>query len=108
MITQAQQRELSKPLQEEKETLVEGRSKLAAKAQRLQEARELLAYVEPVARKMAETMTDLTEEEKIIVIRAYRRIWLDSQNKIDIELFYQVCMPMPLQLMAFQGLLRVI
>lgn len=88
MITKTQQLELSKPLQEEKETLVKDKAKLAVQAQRLQEARELLAYVEPVARKMAEEMVDLTEAEQAIVLRAAcRRIWLDSQNEIDIELY---------------------
>lgn len=88
VISAQQHRELSTRLQDEKSTLTEEQLKLATKAQRLQEAREMLAYVEPVARKMAEKMKDLTDEEKAIVIRAAcRRIWLDGQNEIEIELY---------------------
>jgi DNA invertase Pin-like site-specific DNA recombinase len=88
IITSEQHRELTTRLQDEKATLTEEKVRLASKAQRLQEAREMLAYVEPVARKMAEKMKDLTDEEKTIVIRAAcRRIWLDGQNEIEIELY---------------------
>ncbi len=88
IITPEQHRELTTRLQDEKATLTEEKVRLASKAQRLQEAREMLAYVEPVARKMAEKMKNLTGEEKAIVIRAAcRRIWLDGQNEIEIELY---------------------
>ena len=47
----------------------------------------MLAYVEPVAKKMAGKMKDLTDEEKIIFIRAAcGRIWIDANNEIEIEL----------------------
>ena len=88
VISAEQHRELSTRLQDEKSSLTEEKVRLASKTQRLQEAREMLAYVEPVARKMAEKMNDLTDEEKAIVIRAAcRRIWLDGQNEIEIELY---------------------
>lgn len=87
LITQEQQQELSARLKDEKQTLLEEKAKLASKAQKLKEAREMLAYVEPVAKKMAERMKDLNEEEKAIFIRAAcGRIWLDGQNEIEIEL----------------------
>ncbi len=64
LITPEQQRELTLRLIDEKETLIAEKTKLISKAQRIKEAYEMLAYVEPVARKMAKSMKDLTNEEK--------------------------------------------
>ncbi len=87
VITSEQQRELAMRLQDEKDTLLEEQAKLTSKTERIKEVRELLAYVEPVARKMATKMKDLTDEEKIIFIRAAcSRIWIDGNNEIEIEL----------------------
>ena len=62
-------------------------AKLTSKTERIREALHMLAYVEPVAKKMAGTMKDLTDEEKIIFIRAAcGRIWIDANNEIEIEL----------------------
>ena len=47
----------------------------------------MLSYVEPVAKKMAEKMQDLNDEEKTIFIRtACHRIWADRQNEVELEL----------------------
>jgi hypothetical protein len=87
VITSEQQRELAVRLQDEKDTLLEEQAKLTSKTERIKEVRELLAYVEPVARKMATKMKDLTDEEKIIFIKAAcGRIWIDGNNEIEIEL----------------------
>ena len=82
-----QHRELVMRLQDEKDSLLEEKAKLTTKTERIKEALEMLAYVEPVARKMADKMKDLTDEEKNIFIRAACRcIWIDGSNEIEIEL----------------------
>lgn len=87
VITPEQQRELTTRLQDEKETLLQEKAKLTSKTERIREALQMLAYVEPVAKKMAGRMKDLTDEEKIIIIRAAcGRIWIDANNEIEIEL----------------------
>ena len=87
IITPEQHRELAMRLQDEKEALLAEKAKLTSKTERIKEILELLAYVEPVARKMAAKMKDLTDEEKIIFIRAAcSRIWIDGNNDIEIEL----------------------
>jgi DNA invertase Pin-like site-specific DNA recombinase len=86
-ITPEQHRELVTRLQDEKTTLEEEKAKLASKAQRIKEARELLGYIEPVAKKMARKMKDLTDAEKAIFIQAAcKRIWVDEHNEVEIEL----------------------
>lgn len=87
VITPEQQRELAMRLQDEKDTLVEEKAKLTSKTERMREALQLLAYVEPVARKLASKMKVLTDEDKIVFIRAAcSRIWIDKNNEIEIEL----------------------
>lgn len=87
LITPAQHKELVERLHEEKQALEDEKVQLLAKSQKVNEARELLAYVEPVAKKMAEKMSELTEEEKVTFLRAAcRRIWLNGQNEPEIEL----------------------
>jgi hypothetical protein len=74
-------------LQDEKDTLLDERAKLTSKTERITEVCELLAYVEPVARKMATKMKELTDEGKINFIQAAcSRIWIDGNNEIEIEL----------------------
>ena len=86
-ITPEQHRELALRLQDEKDTLLEEKLKLTSKTERIREALEMLAYVEPVARKMADKMKELDNDEKTTFIRAAcRRIWLDGNNEIEIEL----------------------
>src|SRR5438128_8728270 len=47
----------------------------------------MLAYIEPVARKLAERASDLDDGEKAIFVRAAcRKVWLDSDNEPEIEL----------------------
>ena len=47
----------------------------------------MLAYIEPVAKKLAERMHDLDDDEKAIFIRAAcQRIWLGADNEPEIEL----------------------
>ena len=58
-ITPEQHRELVMRLQDEKDSLLEEKAKLTTKTERIKEALEMLAYVEPVARKMADKMKDL-------------------------------------------------
>ncbi len=87
LITPTQHRELVERLQEEKRSLEEEKAILLTKTQKINEARKLLAYVEPVAQKMAEKMGELTDEEKAIFLRAAcRRIWLNRTNEVEIEL----------------------
>jgi DNA invertase Pin-like site-specific DNA recombinase len=87
IITPEQQRELTTRLQDEKDALLAEKAKLTSKTERIREALQMLAYVEPVAKKMASKMKDLTDEEKIIFIRAAcSRIWIDANNEIEIEL----------------------
>jgi site-specific DNA recombinase len=87
IITPEQQRELTTRLQDEKDALLAEKAKLTSKTERMKEALQMLAYVEPVAKKMAGKMKDLTDEEKIIFIRAAcSRIWIDGNNEIEIEL----------------------
>ena len=85
-ITATQQRELSAPLLEEQQTLLEEKANLQAGTQRIHEARELLAYVEPVARRLFAWLGDLTDYEKAIVIRAAcQRVRVYGANEIEIE-----------------------
>ena len=63
LITPEQQRELTLRLNDEKEARLNEKTKLTSKAQRIKEPYEMLAYVEPVAKKMAKAMKDLTDEE---------------------------------------------
>jgi hypothetical protein len=87
LITPEQQRELTTRLQDEKEVLLAEKAKLTSKTERIREALQMLAYVEPVAKKMAGKMKELTDEEKVIFIRAAcSRIWIDGNNEIEIEL----------------------
>jgi DNA invertase Pin-like site-specific DNA recombinase len=87
VITPEQQRELTTRLQDEKDALLAEKAKLTSKTERIREALQMLAYVEPVAKKMAGKMKDLTDEERIIFIRAAcGRIWIDANNEIEIEL----------------------
>jgi hypothetical protein len=88
VITPEQHRELAMRLQDEKEALLEEKARLTSKTERIKEVLELLlAYVEPVARKMAAKMKDLADAEKAIFIRAAcSRIWIDGNNEIEIEL----------------------
>ena len=47
----------------------------------------MLAYIEPVAKKLAERMHDLDDDERAIFIRAAcQRIWLGADNEPEIEL----------------------
>jgi hypothetical protein len=79
--------ELATRLQDKEEALLAEKAKLTSKTERIREALQMLAYVEPVAKKMAGKMKDLTNEEKIIFIRAAcGRIWIDANNEIEIEL----------------------
>ena len=86
-ITPEQHRELTMRLNDDKQSLLEEKVRLTSKSQRIKDAQEMLAYVEPVAKKMAEKMQDLDNEEKTIFIRAAcYRIWVDGQNEVELEL----------------------
>jgi len=86
-ITPEQQHKLNAPLEDEKQGLLEEKVMLTAKTQKIDEARQLLAYIEPVAKKLAERMPDLNDDEKAIFIHAAcQRIWLGADNEPEIEL----------------------
>jgi DNA invertase Pin-like site-specific DNA recombinase len=86
-ITADQQHKLNAPLEDEKQSLLEEKVVLMAKTQKIDEARQMLAYIEPVARKLAERVSDLDDGEKAIFVRAAcQKVWLDADNEPEIEL----------------------
>jgi hypothetical protein len=86
-ITAEQQHKLNAPLEDEKQSLLEEKVVLTAKTQKIDEARQMLAYIEPVARKLAERVADLDNSEKAIFVHATcQKVWLDADNEPEVEL----------------------